>query len=149
MLSNRWIELYLNARKSNSGKLQLLHRTVSLYSVDLMKSTAMLKQNYISNSKCLLVIFKAVTNFYTSKLNENDCMIINSSKHLVAYLIPELGFISLIKVLDIHEIHASQLEKIISNVWQNIPSKDASKVQCIHLCPKIVINTVLWQYYNI
>jgi len=55
-------------------------------------------------------------------------MIINSSKHLVAYLKPELGFTSLIKVLEIHEMHAYQLEKIISNVWQKIPNKDASKV---------------------
>ena len=82
----------------------------------------------MSNLKCLLVIFKAVTNLTPQNLDENDCMIINSSKHLVAFLMPELGFISLIKVLDIYEIHTSQLEKIISNVWQNIPSKDASKV---------------------
>ena len=34
---------YLNARKPNSGRLQLLHRTVSLYSADLMKSAEMLK----------------------------------------------------------------------------------------------------------
>ena len=60
----------------------------------------------MSKLKCLLVIFKAVINLYIPKLNENDFMIINNSKHLVAYLIPELGFISLIKVLDIHEIHA-------------------------------------------
>ena len=80
----------------------------------------------MSNLEGLLVIFEALIN--NQKLDKNDCMIINSSKHLVAYLIPELGFISLIKVLDIREIHAYQLEKIIWNVWQNIPSKDVSKV---------------------
>jgi len=65
----------------------------------------------ILNLEGLLVIFKALMNLYTPKFRQNDCMIINSSKHLVAYLIPELGFISLIKVLDIHEIHAYQLIK--------------------------------------
>ena len=76
----------------------------------------------------LLVIFGALMNIYTKKLDKNDRMIINSSKHLVAYLIPELRFISFIKVLDSHEIHAYRIEKIICNVWQKIPSKDISKV---------------------
>ena len=56
--------LYLNARKSNSGRLQLLHRTVSLYN-DLMKSTVMLK-----NVKFKMFtgnLFKAVTNLYILK----------------------------------------------------------------------------------
>ena len=71
-------------------------------------------------------------------------MIINSSKHLVAYLIPELEFISLIKVLDIHEIHAHQLEKIISNVGKTFQAKIIRRfvqIQYIHLCAKIVMNT--------
>jgi len=90
-----------------------------------MKSTVMLKS---IKFKIFAGNLQSCDKSYIPNLDENDCMIINSSKHLVAYLMPELGFISLIKVLDIHKIHASQLEKIISNVWQNIPSKDASKV---------------------
>ena len=38
-------------------------------------------------------------------------MITNSSKHLLTYLIPELGFITFIKVLDIHEIPSSSVEE--------------------------------------
>ena len=64
--------LYLNSRKPNRGRLQLLHHTLSFYSVDSkMKSAVMLKN---VNIKCLLVIFEAVTPQY---LDENDCMIIN------------------------------------------------------------------------
>ena len=54
----------LECKEANGGRLQFLHRTISLYSVDLMKSTVMLK---MSNLKSLLVIYKAVTNLYTPK----------------------------------------------------------------------------------